>query len=143
MARLAAAGIFEAKRASSHRVFILHSQLHADQRRLACFYPRHLACARTAPRPRPSLNLLGIVRHALRSRMRDMDIADLNGDGTKEIVLALSEGLVVALSAKCQRLWSTGLSAAPVTLRCVDPPGAKRSWVVVGCQDGTVAVLGG
>jgi outer membrane protein assembly factor BamB len=81
--------------------------------------------------------------NAPRSRMRDMDIADLNGDGRKEIVLALSEGLVVALSAKCQRRWSTGLSAAPVTLRCVDPPGAKRPWVVVGCEDGTVTALDG
>jgi hypothetical protein len=75
--------------------------------------------------------------------MRDMDVADLDSDGKKEIVVAVSEGLVVALSNQCQRVWSTRLASPPVVLRCVDPPGEKPPWIVVGCEDGTVAALDG
>lgn len=79
--------------------------------------------------------------NAPRAHMRDMHIADLDGDGRKEIVVGLSEGLVVALTGECQRVWSTRLPTPPVSLRCIDPPGAKLPWVVVGCDDGTVAAL--
>jgi hypothetical protein len=75
--------------------------------------------------------------------MRDMDVADLDSDGKKEIVVAVSEGLVVALSNECRKVWSTHLPSPPVVLRCVDPPGEKPPWIVVGCEDGTVAVLDG
>jgi outer membrane protein assembly factor BamB len=78
---------------------------------------------------------------APRGQMRDMDIADLNGDGKKEIVIGISDGLVVALSNECQKVWSTRISSAPVSLRCVDPPGAELPWVAAGCDDGTVAAL--
>jgi hypothetical protein len=78
---------------------------------------------------------------APRARMRDMDVTDLDSDGKKEILVGLSEGLVVALSNECQKVWSTRLPAAPVSLRCVDRGGAKPPWVVVGCDDGTVTAL--
>jgi hypothetical protein len=42
-----------------------------------------------------------------------MDVADLNGDGKKELVVGISEGLVVALSNECQRMWSTRVPSPP------------------------------
>jgi hypothetical protein len=78
---------------------------------------------------------------APRAQMRDMDIVDLDGDGKKEIVVGISEGLVVALSNDCKKIWSTRLPSPPVSLRCVDPPGATLPWVAAGCEDGAVAAL--
>lgn len=80
---------------------------------------------------------------APRAQMRDMDIADLDGDGKKEIVVGISEGLVVALSHECRRLWSTRLPSPPASLRCATVSGGKAPWIVVGCDDGTVAALDG
>lgn len=79
--------------------------------------------------------------NAPRAQMRDMDVADLDGDGKKEIVVGTSEGLVVALTGACRKVWSTRLPSAPVSLQCVDPPGAKLPRVVAGCDDGTVVAL--
>ena len=79
--------------------------------------------------------------NAPRAQMRDMDLADLNDDGRKEIVVGTSEGLVVALDNECQKVWSTRLASPPTSIKCVTPRGAKLPWVVVGCDDGTVAAL--
>lgn len=76
-------------------------------------------------------------------RMRDMAAADLDGDGRREIVAGLAEGLVVALSATCERVWSTRLPSPPVLLRSLAPPSGKRPWIVAGCEDGRVIVLDG
>lgn len=78
---------------------------------------------------------------ALRAQMRAMDVADLDGDGRKKIVVGIAEGLIVALDARCQKIWSTRLPSPPVSLRCVPWPGAKSACVVAGCDDGTVAAL--
>ena len=78
---------------------------------------------------------------APRAQMRDMDVADLDGDGKQEFVVGISEGLVVALSNSCEKIWSTRLPSPPVSLRCVQPAGAKHSLIVAGCDDGTVAAL--
>jgi hypothetical protein len=78
---------------------------------------------------------------APRAQIRDMDLADLHGDGRKELVVGISEGLVVALSNRCEKLWATRLPSPPVSLRAIRPRGAKWPWVVAGCEDGTVAVL--
>ncbi len=81
------------------------------------------------------------ARNTPRAQMRDMDVADLNGDGKKEIVVGISEGLVVALAGECQKVWSTRLPSPPVSLRCVVPSGEQIPLVVAGCDDGTVAAL--
>ena len=73
--------------------------------------------------------------------MRDMDLADLNGDGKKEILVGTSEGLVVALDNECQSVWSTRLASSPTSIKCVTESPAKPPWIVVGCDDGSVAVL--
>jgi len=79
--------------------------------------------------------------NAPRAQMRDMDVADLDGNGTKEIIVGISEGLVVALSNECKKLWSTRLPSPPVSLRCIAQSGSKPPWILVGCDDGTAAAL--
>jgi hypothetical protein len=79
--------------------------------------------------------------NAPRAQMRDMDVADINGDGKKELVVGISEGLMIALSNRCQKIWSTRLPSPPVSLRCVRPTGAKLPWIVAGCDDGAVTAL--
>ncbi len=81
------------------------------------------------------------ARNTPRAQMRDMDVADLNDDGKKEIVVGSSGGLVVALSDECQKVWSTRLPSPPASLRCVVPSGSERPWIVIGCDDGAVAAL--
>lgn len=65
--------------------------------------------------------------------IRDLDLTDLDGDGRLEILVALRDGLVVALDAHCQRRWSVRLPSPPTVLAAVGPT------VIVGCQDGAVA----
>lgn len=67
--------------------------------------------------------------------IRDLDIGNLGGDGRKEIVAALSSGLVVALDSHCEKLWSKRLASPPVVLKFVG------SSVVVACENGAVLTL--
>jgi hypothetical protein len=67
--------------------------------------------------------------------IRDMDIADVNGDGKPEILVALSNGLVVALDGQCRKLWSTDLKTTPSVIKIVG-----RN-IVTGCEQGDVIVL--
>ncbi|MHC4281692.1 MAG: hypothetical protein ACYSWZ_01765 [Planctomycetota bacterium] len=73
----------------------------------------------------------------------DVDIADLNGNGKKEIVVATSSGLVVALDHQCRKLWARRLESAPEVLRCVVPPIPQTPWIAIGCDDGAINVLDG
>lgn len=75
--------------------------------------------------------------------MRDLDIADLDGDGKKEIVTATARGLVVALDNKCNKLWATRLPSPPTVMKCAALEGEARSWIVVGCENGSVLALDG
>ena len=71
--------------------------------------------------------------------MRDLDIADLDNDGRKEILTATSSGLVVVLDSQCRKVWSKRLPIPPTVMKVMKlktPP-----WIVVGCADGTVFVL--
>jgi hypothetical protein len=76
-----------------------------------------------------------------RAQLRDMDAADVNDDGKQELVVATADGLVVVLDHQCRRLQSHRLPSAPVSLRCVAATAPHAQWIVVGCDDGTVAVL--
>lgn len=73
--------------------------------------------------------------------MRDVDIADLDGDGKKEIVVATSSGLVVILNHQCRKLWAQRLVSPPVVMKCVASEHGPGPWIFVGCEDGTIAVL--
>lgn len=75
--------------------------------------------------------------------MRDLDIADLDGDGKKEILAATSGALVVALDHRCRKLWSHRLESPPTVMKCVRPKPDGAPWIVVGCEDGGVVVLNG
>lgn len=69
--------------------------------------------------------------------IRDLDLGDLDGDGTKEIVAGLWDGHVVVLDSQCQRRWSRRLQSAPELLAVVG-----RS-IVVGSEDGSVRMFDG
>jgi hypothetical protein len=75
--------------------------------------------------------------------MRDMDIADINGNGKKEIVVATSSGLVVALDHQCRKLWAHRLTSAPRVLKCVVSPISQTPLIAIGCDDGAINVLDG
>ena len=73
--------------------------------------------------------------------MTDLDVRDLDGDRKKEIVAATSHGMVVALDARCGKVWARRLTSAAEVLACVRPKGGRRARVVLGCRDGRVRVL--
>ncbi len=75
--------------------------------------------------------------------MRDIDIADLDADGRKEILVATSSGLIVVLDNQCRKLWTKRLASAATVMKCVTPKSSDTPWVVIGCEDGTVVVLDG
>ncbi len=75
--------------------------------------------------------------------LRDLDLADLDGDGKKEIITCTSSGLVVALNNQCEKLWAKRFPSAPTVLKCVSPGAQTRPWIVVGCEDGSVIALDG
>lgn len=66
---------------------------------------------------------------------------DLDGDGKKEILAATSKGLVVALDARCNRVWTRRLHSPPTVLAFLRAN--EASWVVTGCEDGSIIVLDG
>ena len=75
--------------------------------------------------------------------LRDVDVADLNNDGQKQILVGTYHGLVVALDGRCQRIWSTRLESPPTVLKAIAPAPDSPPWIVVGCEDGTVVALDG
>jgi hypothetical protein len=80
--------------------------------------------------------------NAPRANLRAMDVADLDGNGQQEIVVATSAGLVVVLDHQCRKLWAQALPSPPTVLRVVKPA-TGLPWIVVGCEDGTVVFLDG
>ena len=75
--------------------------------------------------------------------LRDMDVADLDGDGKKEIVVATRSGLVVALDCRCRKLWARRLASPPTVLKCFPPAAGVPARIVAGCEDGRVVMLDG
>jgi len=73
--------------------------------------------------------------------MRDIDVADLDGDGKKEIVAITSYRMVLALDSKCEKLWAKRLPVAATVAACIRPKGEKQARVVLGCNDGRLRVL--
>ncbi|MGD9494777.1 MAG: FG-GAP repeat domain-containing protein [Armatimonadota bacterium] len=73
--------------------------------------------------------------------MRDLVVADLDGDGTMEVVAATSSGLVVALDHRLVKEWARALPSAPNVMTDVAAPGGTGRWLVAACDDGTVVAL--
>jgi len=71
--------------------------------------------------------------------VRDLVITDLEGDGKREIIVALSSGLVLALDNQCNKLWSVRMPSPPKVMLATAHAGGPA--IYVGCEDGTVAVL--
>ena len=83
----------------------------------------------------------GPGRRIMAKNMRDLEVADLDGDGKKEILVATSSGLVVALDCQCRKLWAKRLPSPATVMKAM--PRASSPWIVAGCEDGTVMVLDG
>ena len=83
----------------------------------------------------------GPGQRIMAKNMRDLDIADLDGDGKKEILVATSSALVVALDCQCRKLWAKRLPSPATVMKAM--PRASSPWIVAGCEDGTVMVLDG
>ena len=75
--------------------------------------------------------------------MRDLDVADLDGDGRQEIITATSAGLLVVLDYQCRKLWSVSLPSPASVLKAITPQGAQRPVIYVGCDGGQVLVIDG
>ena len=71
--------------------------------------------------------------------VRDFDVFDLDGDGSKELLAALSGGLILALDHRCEKLWSRRLPSPPAVMAALGAEGGAR--VAAGCEDGTLVVL--
>ncbi|HHX41030.1 MAG TPA: VCBS repeat-containing protein [Armatimonadetes bacterium] len=76
-----------------------------------------------------------------RANLRGMDVADLDGDGRREIIVGTSGGLVVTLDHQCRKEWSRALPSPPVVLRHVSASG--KPWIIAGTEDGTMILLNG
>ena len=73
--------------------------------------------------------------------VRGLEIADIDGDGKKEILAATAAGFVIALDDRCHKRWSTLLPNPPKVMRCVTTPPSKTVLTIVGCENGTVLAL--
>ena len=71
--------------------------------------------------------------------MRDLVVADLDADGTMEIVTATSSALVVAFDHEMNKEWARAMPSPPNAMAAV--PAGDQQWLVVGCDDGTVVAL--
>jgi len=71
--------------------------------------------------------------------MRDLVVADLDADGTMEIVTATSSGLVVAFDHELNKEWARAMPSPPNVMQAVSA--GDQQWLIVGCDDGTVVAL--
>ena len=71
--------------------------------------------------------------------VRGVALADLNGDGKQEILVALKQGLLTALTHTCERLWSQRLPGKPVGMVTRAATANASPTVVVCCENGIIA----
>ena len=73
--------------------------------------------------------------------INDMAIVDLDGDGDREIVVALSYGMLVVLDHQCRPVWSKRMPHPPLLVRGMPTPNGTAR-LAVACANGNVDVLG-
>jgi hypothetical protein len=73
--------------------------------------------------------------------IRDLDIADLNNDGKKEIIAALSNGKVLVLNCQCELMCSATLSSPPMFIKAIRSMETAPYRIAVGCENGEVILL--
>ena len=66
------------------------------------------------------------------ANLRDMAVADLDGDGDMEILVATGSGLIVALDHECNKVWSERTPTPPTQLE------VSAGAVFAGCEGGEV-----
>ena len=67
--------------------------------------------------------------------LRSMDVADLDGDGKSEVLVAASDDAVYAVSSAGARLWRSPLGARIYQLTASDLDGDGKAEVAVGCAN--------
>jgi hypothetical protein len=75
-----------------------------------------------------------------RSNITMMHTGDMDDDGKAEIIFGLASGLVNALDAKAEKLWSVLLPSPAVVIRTV-PGSDSEGWICAGCADGTILAM--
>jgi len=75
--------------------------------------------------------------------LRDLTVADLDGDGRQEILVGTDAGLLIALNSRCEKVWSKRLAVPVSVFEVIRGRGAEEPWIVVACADGTVLALDG
>ncbi len=74
-----------------------------------------------------------------RMNMRMVDIGDLDDDGKQEIVVAHYSGYLTVLDAKANKIRAISFPSPPTVVKIVKDAG--KTWICVGCEDGTVTAL--
>lgn len=75
------------------------------------------------------------------STIADMDVADLDRDGRKEILVARTDGTLLVLDHTCEKVWARRLPFPLRLLRCVGRGTGVLRRIVVAGGDGTVLIL--
>jgi hypothetical protein len=73
--------------------------------------------------------------------LRDVDVMDIEGDSKKEIIVAMSNKMIVALDDRLENRWATRIDSPPTVMKVFAKPDGKNPLVVAGCEDGSVTVL--
>jgi hypothetical protein len=73
--------------------------------------------------------------------MRGLAIADLDGDGRKELCVITARGFAIALNHRCAKLWACALPSDPIAVAAFGAEGGQPGRLVVACRAGAVYVL--
>lgn len=92
--------------------------------------------------PGPNYNGRGWRRDFYDTRnVRDMAVADLDGDGVKEVVVGLWSGYVLAFDHQLRKNWAVRLPSPPTVLRVLPPSAIGEACILVGSENGTMSLL--
>lgn len=89
-----------------------------------------------AASPRPSWQ-----KRVPTPNMRGLAIADLDGDGRKEVCMITARGFVIVLNHRCAKRWARALPSDPTAVAALGAEGEQLDRLVVACRAGAVYVL--
>jgi hypothetical protein len=70
--------------------------------------------------------------------MRGLSLADLDGNGRKEICVITSRGFLIVLTDRCEKVWARRLPSDPFCVQAVEAEEDTKGCVLVGCSDDAV-----
>ncbi|MBM4080462.1 MAG: VCBS repeat-containing protein, partial [Planctomycetes bacterium] len=73
--------------------------------------------------------------------MRGLAIADLDGDGKKELAVITARRFAIVLNHRCEKLWARPLPSDPTAVVALAAEAGHPGRLVVSCRDGAVYVL--